>query len=326
MSHVPVVKNVEEVYKKACDEVSRRAAVAKSHDAEALTYFSQSAQPCPLPFHLPDQDFVLLTMGTSVLAPVPVDPTRPSLRIYGTFASREEAVEHSSLVRRLDPVCSLVVAQRNEWLLMPQSETMRVDLVARQLKVEEKLQTCRLRQQEEGDAFMRAAKEHVERPAPPSSLSSREGEEEEAETEEVERMVYGKPRRLRAGAEVRGQASVALCCMADEHGECLVKVLGCFESHADADGWVQDVGSRHITEDDILITSTCEWIYPNGEAMGQKKYRVDELQRVMDAAERNPEQVRTYKEWKREQDEAKAREAQVAKEESESEERVAEEE
>ena len=300
------MRKVEEVYKEACGEVSRRAAVARAHDPEATTYFPQTAHPCGKPFRLPDQDHVLLSMGTAVLAPRPVDPACPALRVYGAFASREEAVEHAELVAERDPDCSLIVAPRDEWILMPHTEALRDDSAARHARMQEKLQAYRVRQQEEGEAFMKAVREHVER-SPPSS-ASREAEEEAEEVAEAERLVYAKPRRLRAGAEVRGQASVALCCIGDEHGECLVKVLGCFEAHADTDAWVQDVASRHVTDDDILIASTCEWLYPNGEVKGQTVYRVDELQRVMDAAERNPERVRSYKDWKREQDEKKKKE------------------
>ena len=47
------------------------------------------------------------------------------------------------------------------------------------------------------------------------------------------------------GAEVRNQAVVAMCMAPDtERGECLVKVLGCFETTADANAWVRHVASR----------------------------------------------------------------------------------
>ena len=128
----------------------------------------------------------------------------------------------------------------------------------------------------------------VERPAPRA-----EPEEDDEETREAEELVYPPPRRLRVGAEVRGQTHVALTVLRDpEGGECLVRVLGCFASAADADAWSRNVGTRAVTESDTHVASTCEWLYPNAEPRGREHYRVDELQRIMDAAARNPVAVR----------------------------------
>ena len=97
--------------------------------------------------------------------------------------------------------------------------------------------------------------------------------------------------------------SSVLCVVPDDFGECLIKILGCFENTAEADRWVENVGSRKIADDDIYVAPTCEWLYPNGDTSKvSTRYRVDELQRIMDAADRNPEAVQNYKDWKRQQD------------------------
>jgi hypothetical protein len=146
-------------------------------------------------------------------------------------------------------------------------------------------------------------KEHVERAAPKSTNDVPEDKEDQ---EEAEGLVYKPPKRIRAGAEVRGQSIVALCVIPDEFGECLFKILGCFENSTEADKWIQNVGSRTITDDDICVASTCEWMFPNGSAKeGSNHYRNDELQRIMDAAARNPEMVQSYKDWQKAQDEKK---------------------
>ena len=87
-------------------------------------------------------------------------------------------------------------------------------------------------------------------------------------------------------------------------GHCLVKILGCFESTLEADTWSRAVATREVTQDDVLVAQTCEWIYPNGadRSAPNAHYRIDELQRIMDAASRNPKAVQSYKEWKAEQD------------------------
>ena len=109
---------------------------------------------------------------------------------------------------------------------------------------------------------------------------------------------------------MRGQSAVALIVVPDDTGECVIRILGCFETTADAEAWVQGTASRRVTEHDIVVAPTCEWLYPNATASASNThYREDELQRIMDTAMKNPAAVRTYKEWQRERE---AREAAAA--------------
>ena len=308
----PAGRSVEDVFRPAFEEITRRAGAARAldpNDAET-THFSAAAGAPRLPLRRDDQAWVLLSMGTAVLAPRPLDPTRPALRVYGAFATREEAAEHAAeAVRPLDATCSLVVARAHEWVLMPQTEDALTDAAAAAARLERRLRAHRLRRADESDEFdrIRAARTYAE----PSAAARAAAEDPDAAREQAEAdaAVYRPPRRLRAGAEVRGQAAVALCTVPDETaGECLVKVLGCFESTAEADAWVRNVASRAVVEDDVLVAPTCEWLYPNAraDAAASTHYRVDELQRIMDAARRNPDTVRSYREWKAEQDALRA--------------------
>ena len=66
----------------------------------------------------------------AVLAPRPVEQTRPFLRVYGAFDTAEEAREHAAVIAGLDPSCSLLVVKMREWSLMPQTEDARDDPAA----------------------------------------------------------------------------------------------------------------------------------------------------------------------------------------------------
>lgn len=300
---VPKTNSIESTFRPAFEEIQRRSSVAQSYQQSDVSYFSRPTDAGNIPLQIPHQQAVLVSMGTSVLAPRPEDASRPALRIYGAFPTREDAVEHAGLVRQIDDTCSLIIVKQGEWILMPQNETMRDDAEANKARRQKKLQAYRVKQMEDGDEFDRCVKERVERPPP---RSTNDVPEDRDEQEDAERLVYKPLRRIRAGAEVRGQAVVALCVIPDEFGECLFKVVGCFESSVEADKWIQTVGSRKITDDDIYVASTCEWLFPNGDAaQGTSHYRIDELQRIMDAAGRNPEVVQSYKDWKREQDSKK---------------------
>lgn len=309
----PKTTSVEDAFRPAFEEISRRASAARAQPTDGgLTHFSPSSDGIAVPFAVPEQDWVLLSLGTAVLAPRPVDASRPAVRVYGAFPTREDAKEHAEVVRGVDPACSLVLAKRNEWVLLPLTEAVRDDPPKAQARLEQKLQAHRVKQAEEGDAFDRAVREKTERPAP-KLQEDKPTPEEARELEEAEGLVYKRPPRLRAGAEVRGQGTAVVCVIPDEFGECLVKVLGCFENTTEADAWVRNVASRHVTDDDVFVTPTCDWFYPNAETVQSRDhYRNDELQRIMDAAARNPQAVRDYKEWKKEQEREQQQQAAAA--------------
>ena len=238
-------------------------------------------------------------MGTNVLAPRPLDPLRPSLRVYGGFETREEAVEHAELVASVDGTCSLAVVPLREWFLLPQNEQCRDDPEYRQQKTVARVQEWERQRLERDAAFDRRLQER----SGTEDVVSAPPEEEDEETVEAEELVYKPPKRIRAGVEVRGHAYMALSVIPDPVvGQCVVKIYGFFESLADADRWNRNVGSRVVTDHDIHTAPTCEWLYPNGKITCAQHYRNPELQRIMDAAERNPQAVKDYKTWKAEQD------------------------
>ena len=255
-----------------------------------------------MPFQLPEQEWVLLSIGTAVTAPRPVDTTRPAARIYGAFPTREDALEHADVVKERDATCSLLIAKVGAWVLFPINERVRDDPELAQSRIAEKVSEHARKSKEEKREFELMIAEQRERDR--LSLPNGEDAEQKREEEDAMRSVYAPPKRLRAGAEVRGQNAAAVCVIRDEFGEVLMQVLGCFESTLEADSWCRNVGSRHVTEHDIFVAATCEWFYPNGEAKvsTREQYRVDELQRIMDAAAKNPEDVKNYKQWKKEQD------------------------
>lgn len=299
--------SVEDVFRPAFEEISRRQNVTGSTtDFSETTYFSRDGDGANLPYVLHGQNFALVTMGTNVLAPRPLDSLRPALRVYGAFDTKEEAREHAEVVSSLDKTCSLAVIPMRSWFILPQNEECRDNPEERMRRTEKRLQWWRVKQMEEGEQFKRRVSERLQ-PDEPSSMMDTDTatavQESEDGTTEAEQIVYRAPRRLRTGGEVRGQGYVALSVIPDDViGECLVNLHGFFESAGEADRWSRNVASRHVTDDDIFTAQACEWLYPNGETKSTTHYRNDELQRIMDAAERNPQAVQDYKDWKAQQD------------------------
>lgn len=296
--------SAEDVFRPAFEEIARRQNVAgTASDFLETTYFARDGDGHNLPYVLPGQNFALVTMGTNVLAPRPLDPLRPALRVYGAFETKEEAREHAEVIASLDPECSLAVIPMRSWFVLPQNEACRDDPDERMRRTERRLQWWRVKQMEDGEAFERRVHERLQPDDPPTNAGDATVAEEEDGTTEAEALVYKTPKRLRTGGEVRGQGYVALSVIPDDVvGECLVYLHGFFESASEADRWSRNVASRHMTDDDVFTAQACEWLYPNGETKSTTYYRNDELQRIMDAAERNPQAVQDYKDWKAKQD------------------------
>lgn len=283
------VAKAEDVYVPAVKEVSRRREAAA---VECRTqHFETSSES--VAFDEAEQRFALVTFGTPVLAPPPCDPARPALRVYGAFPTRDDAAEHGEVVAGLDATVSLLVVPVGAWQLMPATEESLQNpgaAIARRWEAHRAARTAAK------GVFEEMVATKSEAPDP------RAADEEDTTEEEV----YGRPKRIRAGCEVRGQAAVAMSVVEDpEGGECLIKLHGCFENTAQADAWVRNVGSRRETEHDIHVAATCEWLYPNARARGNTmRYRDKELQVIMDAAAKNPDKVKEYRQWKAESDAA----------------------
>ena len=213
----PAATSVEEAYKPAFEEIARRKAAAEAQ-ADGVTYFARTDGAAHLPAAPPQQTWVLASMGTAVLAPVPADPARPALRVYGAFATKQDAAEHADVVRQLDPRCSLLLLERGAWALMPRTAATRDDPAENARRREAVLARHRGEQARDAAEFARVVKERADRPAPRPPPA-----EDDPDVADAEAAVSGAPRRLRAGGEVRGQAAMALSVVPDA-GVCKPKV------------------------------------------------------------------------------------------------------
>lgn len=294
----PRGSSVEEAFRPAFQEIARRSAAATSV-GDAGRFFSTTDEK--LCVDLQTQAHVLVSMSTAVLAPQAVDATRPALRVYGAFPTRDDAVEHAAVVRAVEGRdISFVILRRNEWVLMPARETTRDDPERNAAQLHLLVAAHEQQRRNTNSAFdvRLEAKCEASYRAPALAVA------DEDDVREAEALVYPSLRRLRAGAEVRGQSAVTLCVLPDvETGECAVRVLGCFESCTQAETWVRNVGSRTVDED-IHVAPTCEWLQPHDVHGGTLHYRHPELQRIMDAADRNVDSVRTYKDMMAEREDA----------------------
>lgn len=271
-------------------EIQRRESIPKGVHSEDFLQEEEEEEESRL---LAGGEYILLTMGTAILAPRPLDPLRPALRIYGSFQRREDALEHGKVIQQKDERCSLLVVKRSTWVLMP-----RYSLQVTPETVNAKVEADRASRLSKGAAF----RELVDSKGfvPPSESVTRDPERDKEE-EDAEREVYGPPQRISEGAEVRGQTIAVVCCIQDQKdGECLIRVMGCFESDASANDWIRRHGQYLVPHHDLMMTPLCEWVFPNGEyKSASTTYRNSELQSIIDSSKNNSRNVKTYEQWKK---------------------------
>ena len=260
-----------------------------------------------------EQKWALITIGSNVLAPRPVDGGFPCLRVYGCFRTKADAGEHAKIVRGVDATCSLVILECASWFVFPQKPEHLNDPSTLRTVLERRMGEHQKSHLEAEKTFQDVVANRLDR-----DVNWRtDWSEEQEEDEEAYQGVYTRPKRLSVGAEVRGQTTVVLCCIKDHTGagEIAIQIIGCFEGTREANKWAREIGSRKIHDHDLYIAQTCEWIYPNGsqESSERDHYRIGELQKIMDAASANPQNVRNFKEWKAEQDELKRLEHDAAR-------------
>lgn len=290
------LSTVKQAYEPAFEEIARRAQAAQEGHRSGRV-----VDAVDLP-GLEGQDWALLSVGTSVLAPKPLEQEHPALRVYGAFGTREEAAEHGEVLSDVDKESSQIRLRTRSWFMMPQTEEALRDPLAHEERMKERLEQHRKKREEEHRRFDEAVRTHAEHEQ--KQVSAVQWSEEDEATQEAERAIYTPPRRLRAGAEVRQQGAVVLSVIPDRSGagECIFCVLGCHETSADAHAWVQKIVEEYVVTTDLVVAHTCEWLFPNGaDATQQEHYRNPELQKIMDAAKKNTEGVQRYKAWEMEQ-------------------------
>ena len=112
----------------------------------------------------------------------------------------------------------------------------------------------------------------------------------------------GKMHRLPVGAEVRDQRFAVVAFVRDDATppRFLFTVYGFFATEADCNRYVRNAAGEQVTDYDICVVSTCQWLFPQKVRSEQIRevYRDDELNRIMGRQKKQPAEVKRYKDWK----------------------------
>jgi hypothetical protein len=276
------------------DEIARRGRVAAA-EVRDTDYFDRVREDGDdMPFAMEEQSYVLFSLSHRGFAPVSESARAPALRVYGTFPDQESALAQADLVREHDPKCSLLLNRTHEWVVGA-SDPARMADAQHIAEKRDALLAAHRQERAQSDADFQSNVSKRQMGALPASNSNVE-DERVVDLAAVEGKVKAR-RKLPSGVQVCGQKLAALSVVRDPSDDCefLFTVYACFEDAASVDRWVRNVGGNEVTQHDIDVISTCEWVYPQDMRDGKASkhaYRSAELHSIMNNYKSSPEEIK----------------------------------
>lgn len=283
-------------------EQQRRAAIKQEMDARAadeIPQFAPSKHDGPaFERSIPGQVYALYSLSTAAFAPIAVNPLEPALRLYGAFATTEDAIAFGAVVRATDPLCSLLVHPVGEWALMAST----VDA----LSTAPATVADRLAYHQKCIDDARAEFEENRREQKQGAVRMRSKEEEEATAAIVEVPTapeHTRPYQKHLGGNARlpQQAYAVVSFLRDptpseSASQPLFIVHAFFPSLEDADRYVRDTLSVECSDVDIDVVCVGEWLSPESARTEHPLtfYRDEELHKIMDNHKKEPGRVARF--------------------------------
>ena len=286
-------ESVKQVFEPYHNEIKRRSDVMNS-EYNSKFFEKVDDEGEELSFKQDDQLYILFSLSHKQFAPVPEKSNSPGLRLYGAFPDMESLQEHIKIIQQFDPNCSLLVNKTHEWIVGAASPDRLVDAKYVSSKKIAVLKTYEDNMQKNKREF----EENVTNKN--AGRSTKEPEEESKVLSDLDsKKKVG--RKISGNVQMTDQKLVAITVIPDHSQDCefIFKIYGFFTTEEQANRWVRNVGGVQVTEFDIDIVSTCEWIYPQSmTTMNVKKefYRSAELDKIMKNYKSKPDDVRRLEE------------------------------
>lgn len=314
MADTSVNEQAKAAFDKHHEEIQRRRNVSEMETTATSTSFepAKTQSLVVLPFELPEQRFVLYSVSHVCMPPIAEDCTQPGIRLYGTFASREDALDHAREVQRVDGSCNLQLSATHTWFCMAASPDRVADDAACRAHVTAVLDAETARRDHANQEFEKNRSKHS---GGAGADPSRQAQTAEAARRAVEAAKQMKPDgtdaaslrrapKLGRAAEVRDQSFLVASFLPDvvqDLPEPLVRVYAAFGTEEEADVYVRNVVGEHVTDVDVYVVSACEWLHPqaiDASKIKSEVFRATELSRIMDNHKSQPSQVEKFRAWR----------------------------
>jgi hypothetical protein len=226
----------------------------------------------------PDQAFVVFSMSHVEFSPVCTDPRDPGIRIYACFATEQQAAAHALRISK-EERCSAFVQSTHQWFLCPARPSSLEDQNDRvRERMDKYLETAEARDAEfdslvEQQLTGGAGGGLVEKPTD----LKRSCEEKTPASTFLTSNLHVPSQKFAVVSFVRDMTR-------SDVPEYLCLVYQCFGDDTVADQYVRNVVSPRVTEFDIDVVCTNEWLHPqyaSGHSMNREEFRNPELNHVM---------------------------------------------
>lgn len=294
-------------------EIKRRSNVATSNNVNSTSFSrAQTVGATDFPFELPDQDWVLYSVSHVRFSPVADDPCNPGIRVYGTFATPEDATDHARLIVSIDQSVNVQLSRARDWFsLISCPERLQDDGAVRE-HVKTLLadyNTSRDLADTEFNSNLSkntggkgqdpwAASKVERRKEEAAKIANTLGEDGQAKRE-LRRAV-----KLGRAAEVRDQNVVVISFVADNTQalpEPLVCVWGAFNTETEADVYVRNTCGETVKDHDLYVCALYEWLHPQNidvSKLRNELFRSKELTSVIQNHKSQPAQCDAYSKWR----------------------------
>jgi len=282
-------ESIRETFKPHQEEIQRR--VKSTSEDHSRRSFEVVDCGLDLPYVIPDQRYILLSLSHVEFGPKATDARHPAVCIYGVFETSEDAAEHASHIQSIHPEFSLMIHPTHEWFVgISHLAHMTNDYAHAHIS------TMLERETKKREADTSEFEKNVE-----SHEIAEVAEKDETPEKEPTPALDGKGKKfkIRSGCGVSNQAVIAVSFLrgTGDVPEFIMRVYAAFENEETANAYVRNVAGEKVHEYDIDVISTCSWIYPQSllSASAPKEvFRSDELTRVMAAHKSNPKQVERF--------------------------------
>lgn len=271
------------------EEIQRRRALAEAEHVQDT--FENAANVCSVPAKNPDQMHIVFSLSNEKFAPRMRPGESPAVRLYGAFATREEARSYAGDLAAYDPGISLLVDEVHKWILAPRNESRLNDASI----VDKKLKRHDVRKQRDHDEFVARQGKSVD----VEGLSP-DKKDDDSVAKRAQGDGVGGRHAVPALYQMADQRLAVVSFVCDDSNEFLFKVYGFVDSQTDANSWVRNVLSKSVKDYHIDVVSSCQWCFPTtmkAERVDAEAFRNKELDAIMNHHKKEPERVKEFSDW-----------------------------
>ena len=295
-------EQVKSVFKPHHEEIKRRSQLLEStsENVNPSTFERREDGISSGDFKRHDQNFVLFSTSHEQMSPIATDSSNPGVRIYGTFETQEDAIDHAKMITEVDS-CNIQLSKTHEWILAVSSP----DKLTNEEYIKHKTDTM-VRKYIAGLEVNRSEFEENVKNKEVNFESSDKNEEKN----EVDASLYKnmkKATKLPRSLEVRDQSFCVVSFLPDiinKVPEFLFKVYTCESTQEDADRYVRNIAGDLVKDFNMDVVNTCEWLHPqsciDGSKIKNEVFRSPELGKIMNMHKSQPEKVENFKRWREE--------------------------